>query len=385
MVTEWDFPLEEVLHSRLTLLEDFHPEVDLGEDLNPHLTRLMDHHPEADLGQGHQSSQDHQGHCCHRLDHQGCYMLITCYEAIFQNTRDAEHNEEKSCTYSSSSSPGSSGSSPGGGGGGRAPGGGGGSGGTIEGSRPGVLPPVGSGALPPGGGIGGEPDGVGSGGLPDEIGIGTGTRTVSVLLLLETLDEEPEFAVDVVLVTLGTLVADPCIRVADSEVDQTDVKVIVSEGWTLESEDDGDGTIVMFHEELEFPDHEVGTGLPEVGTGLHEDNGIEPADETDVEGLVCEAWMVEAETTDVDINVEPQLHDELRLPDHGAEVDVKAVAVTMLLDEVELDSEAECSPGVVLSVATMTNVVVELAADPELGELEPLMDVPDPVSEESEV
>lgn len=72
MVTEWDFPLEEVL--------------------DPHLTRLMDHHPEADLGQGHQSYQDHQGRCryypdhqgrcCHRLDHQGCYMLITCYEAI---------------------------------------------------------------------------------------------------------------------------------------------------------------------------------------------------------------------------------------------------------------------------------------------------------------
>lgn len=90
-----------------------------------------------------------------------------------------------------------------------------------------MLPPVGSGTLPPGGGIGGEPDGVGSVGLPDEIGIGTGTGTVSVLLLLETLDEEPEFAVDVVLVTLGTLAEDSCVRVADSEVDQTDVKVIV--------------------------------------------------------------------------------------------------------------------------------------------------------------
>lgn len=187
---------------------------------------------------------------------------------------------------------------------------------------------------------------------------------------------------------------------------------------------------MKFHEELKFPDHEV-------GTEIHEDNGIEPADEADVEGLVCEAWMVEAETTDVDINVEPQLHDELKLPDgvyevdtcaeteaelltdpdpsvlvcetcelgigpsgvvievmfndelrlpaHGAEVDVNADTVTMLLDEVELDSEAECSPSVVLSLATMAVVVVELAADPELGELEPLMDVEDPVSEESEV
>lgn len=141
---------------------------------------------------------------------------------------------------------------------------------------------------------------------------------------------------------------------------------------------------MKFHGELEFPDHENGTGL-QVGTRLHEDNGIETADETDVEGLVCEAWMVEAETTDVDINVEPQLHDELRLPAHGAEADVNAGTVTMLLDEVELDSESECSPGVVLTLATMAVVVVELAADPELGELEPPMDVRDPVSEESEI
>lgn len=146
---------------------------------------------------------------------------------------------------------------------------------------------------------------------------------------------------------------------------------------------------MKFHEELEFPDHEVGTGLDvgtglQVGTEVHEDNGIEP-DETDVEGLVCESRMLEAETTDVDTNVEPQLHDELRLPAHGAEVDVNAGTVTMLLDEVELDSESVCSPGVVLSLATMAVVVVELAADPELGELEPPMDVQDPVSEESEV
>lgn len=63
MVTEWDFPLEEVLRSRLTLLEDHHPEADLGQD-------HCRYHP------------DHQGRCCHRLDHQGCCMLITCYEAI---------------------------------------------------------------------------------------------------------------------------------------------------------------------------------------------------------------------------------------------------------------------------------------------------------------
>lgn len=187
---------------------------------------------------------------------------------------------------------------------------------------------------------------------------------------------------------------------------------------------------MKFHEELEFSDHEV-------GTGLHEDNGIELTDETDAEGLVCETWIVEAETTDVDVNVEPQLHnelelpdgeygvdtreeteaelltdpdpsvlvwetcelgigpsgvvievmfnDELRLPTHGAEVDVNVGTLTMLLDEVGLDSEAESLPGVVLSLATKAVVVVELAADPELGGLEPLTDVQDPVSEESEV
>ncbi|KAI7787995.1 hypothetical protein LA080_013300 [Diaporthe eres] len=189
----------------------------------------------------------------------------------------------------------------------------------------------------------------------------------------------------------------------------------------LESEGNGIGIIVKLHEELEFADHEV-------GTVLHEDNGVELADETDAEGLVCEAWMVEAETIDVDLNVEPQLHDELELPDgeyevgtreetevelftdpdpsvlvcetcelgigpndvvigvmfndelrlpaHEAEVDVNAGTVTMLLDEVELDSEAE-----VLPLATKAVVVVELAADPELGDLEPLMDVEDPASE----
>lgn len=150
--------------------------------------------------------------------------LLRSHRVKYKKRRIESRN---SCTYLSSSSPGSSGSSPGGGGGGRAPGGGGGSCGTIEGFRPGVLPPVGIDALPSGGGIGGDSDGVCSGGLPDEIGIGIGSGTVSVLLLLETLDEEPEFAVDVVLVTLGTLVEDSCVRVADSEVDQTDVKVIV--------------------------------------------------------------------------------------------------------------------------------------------------------------
>lgn len=48
-----------------------------------------------------------------------------------------------------------------------------------------------------------------------------------LLLLLETLDKEPEFAVGVVLVTLETLVADSCASVADSEVDETDVRIIV--------------------------------------------------------------------------------------------------------------------------------------------------------------
>lgn len=46
-------------------------------------------------------------------------------------------------------------------------------------------------------------------------------------VLLETLDEEPELAVDVVPVTLGMLVWDPCVRVADSEVEEINEEVIV--------------------------------------------------------------------------------------------------------------------------------------------------------------
>lgn len=294
--------------------------------------------------------------------------------------------------------------------------------------------------------------------MPGGIGIGMGTGTISVLLELllpETPDEEakePELCVDIVPVTLGRLVRDPSIRVADEEpelsveivsvplgrlvkdpfvrvvdpkVEGVDGEVLVRDGWMLESEGNGIGIIVKFHEELEFADHEV-------GTVLHEDNGVELADEADAEGLVSEAWIVEAETIDVDLNVEPQLHnelelpdkgyevdtreetevelltdpdpsvlvcetcelgigpngvvievmfnDELRLPAHGAEVDVNAGTVTMLLDEVELDSEAE-----VLPLATKAVVVVELAADPELGDLEPLMDVEDPASEDTKV
>lgn len=46
-------------------------------------------------------------------------------------------------------------------------------------------------------------------------------------VLLETLDEEPELAVDVVPVTLEILVRDPCVRVSDSEVEEADGEVIV--------------------------------------------------------------------------------------------------------------------------------------------------------------
>lgn len=289
--------------------------------------------------------------------------------------------------------------------------------------------------------------------MPGGTGIGMGTGTISVLLELllpetpdeepeepelcvdivpvtlgrlvrdpsvRVADEEPELSVEIVSVTLGRLVKDPFVRVVDPKVEGVDGEVLVRDGWMLESGGNGIGIIVKFHEELELPDHEV-------GTVLHEDNGIELADET---------WMVEAETIDVDVNVEPQLHDELELPDdeaevdtreetevelltdpdpivlacetcelgigpngvvievmfndelrlpaHGSEVDVNAGTVTMLLDEVEHDSEAEGFPGVVLSLATRAVVVVELAADTEL-ELDPLMDVEDPASEDTKV
>lgn len=78
-------------------------------------------------------------------------------------------------------------------------------------------------------------------------------------------------------------------------------------------------------------------------------------------------------------------NDELRLPAHGVEVDVNAGTVAALLDEVELDSEAEDCSGVVLSLVARAVVVVELAADPELDEPDPLMDVKDPVSEDTTV
>lgn len=73
MVTEWDSPLEEVLRSRLTLLEDRHPAADPGQD-------HCRYHPDRQDRCYHRP--DRQDRYCHRLDHQGCYMLITCYEAI---------------------------------------------------------------------------------------------------------------------------------------------------------------------------------------------------------------------------------------------------------------------------------------------------------------
>lgn len=133
---------------------------------------------------------------------------------------------------------------------------------------------------------------------------------------------------------------------------------------------------MKYHDELELPDHKV-------EIGLHEDNGIDLVDETDGEGMVCE--VCELGTGHNGVAVEVTFNDELRLPAHGAEEDINPGTVTMLLDEVELGSEDEDCPGVVLPLVTRAVVLVELAADPGLDELKLLMDVEDPISEETKV
>lgn len=222
--------------------------------------------------------------------------------------------------------------------------------------------------------------------MPGGIGIGMGIGTGSVLLellLLETpdeeseesepvvgivpvtlgrlvrdhsvtvADEEPEVSVEIVPLALGRLVNDPSVRVVDPKNEEVDREVPVRDGWMLDSEGMGIGIIVKFHDEVELADHEA-------GMLVSEDARVETVEVSVIDEIVPEAWRLEAETEGFE--VETALCGGLKMPEPEGEAAVEKTGIELLTD-----SDLDVLGSEVCELEAGTNdTVVEVVFDDEL-------------------
>lgn len=166
-------------------------------------------------------------------------------------------------------------------------------------------------------------------------------------------DEEPEVSVEIVPVTLERLVNDPSVRVVDPKVEEVDGEVPVRDGWMLDSEGMGIGIIVKFHDELELADHEA-------GMLVSEDARVEIFEVPTIEEVIPEVWKLKDETEGLEVGT--TLCGGLKLPDPEDEAAVEESGTELLTDS---------DPGVFVSEvcelgAGTNDTVVEVVFDDEL-------------------